>query len=157
MATIDVEVDERFEGQVDTALLERAVRTTLAAEGRDEALEISILICDDDEIHALNRDYRSIDSPTDVLSFADDGDQAGFVVPPGMPRYLGDLAISFERVVAQAHEYEHSVERELSFLTVHGVLHLLGYDHERGPEDEALMRARERAIMRALDLALDDE
>ena len=93
--------------------------------------------------------YRGVDAPTDVLSFGDDDadDGPAFVRPPGTPRYLGDLAISYERAVAQAAEYGHSRERELAYLAVHGVLHLLGYDHERGPEDAAAMRAREEAVM----------
>jgi probable rRNA maturation factor len=74
------------------------------------------------------------------------------VLPPAAPRYLGDIAISYERVVAQAAEYGHSPARELAYLTAHGVLHLLGYDHERGPEDAAAMRAREEAAMERLGL-----
>jgi probable rRNA maturation factor len=69
-----------------------------------------------------------------------------------MPRYLGDIAISYERVVAQAAEYGHSIARELAFLTVHGMLHVLGYDHERGPADAAAMRAREETVMQLLEL-----
>ena len=72
--------------------------------------------------------------------------------PPDAPRYLGDLAISYERVIAQAAEYGHSRARELAYLAVHGVLHLLGYDHERGEADAALMRAREDAAMEQLGL-----
>jgi probable rRNA maturation factor len=74
------------------------------------------------------------------------------VRPPDAPRYLGDLAISYERVVAQAAEYGHSRARELAFLTVHGVLHLLGYDHERGLADQVVMRAREEVIMQQIGL-----
>ena len=75
-----------------------------------------------------------------------------FVLPPDAPRYLGDIAISFERVVAQAAEYGHTPERELAYLTAHGMLHLLGYDHERGPDDAAAMRAQEEAAMEQLGL-----
>jgi probable rRNA maturation factor len=120
------------------------------------SIEISVLVTDDAALHRLNRDYRGVDAPTDVLSFADeeesDGAHSAFVRAPDAPRYLGDLAISYERAVAQAAEYGHSRERELAFLTVHGVLHLLGYDHERSPEDQASMRAREEAIMRQIGL-----
>jgi probable rRNA maturation factor len=154
---VEIDVDERFVAVVDTALIEQAVRAALAAEQQHGPLELGVRICDDDEIHALNRDYRAVDAPTDVLSFADDGDTAGFVLPPEMPRYLGDLAISYDHVVAQAAEYGHSVARELAFLTVHGVLHLLGYDHERGPEDEARQRSREKDIMRQIGLEFPDE
>lgn len=156
MLEIDIQIDERFAGEVDEALIERAVAATLAAEGVVEPIELGVLVADDAALHALNRDYRGVDAPTDVLSFGDDeADQdvpAAFVRPPGTPRYLGDLAISYERVAAQAEEYGHSRARELSYLAVHGVLHLLGYDHERGPDDAAQMRAREEAVMEQLGL-----
>ena len=153
---IDIQVDPRFENAVDPALIERAATGVFNAEQIAGVLDVSILITDDDELHRLNRDYRNVDAPTDVLSFADDGDDAGFVLPPGAPRYLGDIAISYERVVAQAAEYGHSHERELAFLVVHGMLHLLGYDHERGPEDERVMRAREEIIMNALGVRREE-
>ena len=92
----------------------------------------------------------AIDAPTDVLSFAEEA--AGFVLPPGMPRPLGELVVSYERVLAQAAEYGHSPDRELAFLVVHGTLHLLGYDHERGAADDAAMRERQRVIMGQLGL-----
>jgi len=156
MLEVDVQIDERFESAADAALIERAVAAALAAERLSGALEVSVLVSDDATLHQLNRDYRGVDAPTDVLSFADDEDAeaeaAAFVRAPGAPRYLGDLAISYERVVAQAAEYGHSRERELAFLTVHGMLHLLGYDHERGPEDEAAMRARQDVIMQQIGL-----
>ena len=155
--TVEVTVEEDLEERVaaaglDLALAERAVAEVLRAEAAPGPLEVGVLIADDAKLHALNRDYRGVDAPTDVLSFADDGAEGGFVAQPGAPRYLGDIAISFERVVAQAAEYGHSPARELAYLAAHGALHLLGYDHERGPEDEAAMRAREEAAMAALGL-----
>ncbi len=156
MLELDVQINPPFEGQADAVLIERAVAGVLAAEGVIEPIELGVLVTDDAELHELNRTYRGVDSPTDVLSFGDDEDEsagsAAFVRPPGTPRYLGDLAISYERVTAQAAEYGHSAERELAYLTVHGVLHLLGYDHERGPDDAAAMRAREEAVMQQLGL-----
>lgn len=157
MHTIDIQIDPQFESRADAALLERAVAAVLEAEGRRTPLEVSVLITDDAELHRLNREYRGIDAPTDVLSFAADADDGPmFAQPPGMPRYLGDLAISYERVLAQAAEYGHSQARELAFLAVHGTLHLLGYDHERGSEDAAVMRGREEAIMQILGLPRDE-
>lgn len=155
MIDVDIQVDEAFADYVDAALIEQAVAAVLAAERVEDAIELSVLVTDDAELHRLNREYRGVDRPTDVLSFADepdDGAPTGFVRPDDMPRYLGDLAISWERVVAQAAEYGHSQSRELAFLTVHGVLHLLGYDHERGPHDEAAMRTQEEAIMAQIGL-----
>jgi probable rRNA maturation factor len=153
--TIEVSVaeglEERVAAALDLSLAERAVAAVLRGEAAPP-LEVGILITDDAHIQQLNRDYRAVDAPTDVLSFADDGDSSGFAAPPGAPRYLGDIAISYERVLAQAAEYGHSPARELAFLAAHGCLHLLGYDHERGPEDTAAMRAREEAAMRELGL-----
>jgi probable rRNA maturation factor len=157
MIDVDVQTDDRFTSKVDMALIVRAVEAVLALEGTTGAIEVGVLVADDAELHRLNRDYRGVDAPTDVLSFADD-EQADaeahptFVRPPEVPRYLGDIAISYERVVVQAAEYGHSVERELAYLTAHGVLHLLGYDHERGENDTAEMRAREEAVMERLGL-----
>jgi probable rRNA maturation factor len=154
MVEVDVQIDERFAAVADAELIERAVAQTLAAEGIAGTVEVSVLVTDDAALHALNRDYRGVDAPTDVLSFAAEDETSGpaFVSPPGTPRYLGDIAISYERVVAQAAEYGHPRERELAYLTAHGVLHLLGYDHERGAEDAAAMRAREEATMDRLGL-----
>jgi probable rRNA maturation factor len=156
MIETDIQIDDRFQREVAPALIERAVAAALAAEGVGGAIEVSVLVTDDAALHQLNRDYRNVDAPTDVLSFADDDESdaapTAFVRPPDAPRYLGDLAISYERVIAQAEEYGHSRARELAFLTVHGMLHLLGYDHERGTEDQAAMRAREELIMQQLGL-----
>ena len=135
-------------------VLRAAVRTALAAEGMDFPCEVDILLTDNTGIHALNRAYRNVDAPTDVLSFPawdarpgpEDADPETGLVP------LGDMALSVERAAAQAREYGHSVQRELAYLTVHSVLHLLGYDHvDEGPE-KARMRAREEAILREMGL-----
>jgi probable rRNA maturation factor len=154
MVEVDIQIDERFVNEVDSSLIEQAVMAALSVEDVSGSIEISVLVADDTTLHALNRDYRGVDAPTDVLSFGDDAEpeQARFVRPPDVPRYLGDLAISYERVAAQAAEYRHSRARELAYLTVHGVLHLLGYDHERGEADAATMRAREEAAMERLGL-----
>lgn len=152
--SVEVQVAEAFVDGVDTALVERAVRAVLEYEDIPGPVEISVFVTDDAALHTLNRDYRGIDAPTDVLSFADDGDSA-FVSIPGAPRYLGDIAISYERALAQAADYAHSPRRELAYLVAHGTLHLLGYDHERGPDDATAMRTREEAVMAALGLPRD--
>ena len=136
----------------------RAVRTTLDAEGVDVPCEINVLLTNDTGIHRVNVDTRNVDAPTDVLSFPmfdltpgdkpaeEDADPAPGLIP------LGDMCISLERAQAQAEEFGHSVERELAYLAVHSVLHLLGYDHlDEGPM-KAQMRGREEAIMEALGL-----
>jgi probable rRNA maturation factor len=149
---IDVQVNPPFEQAVDAALIERAVAAVLEAERVEGEVEVSVLVADDATLHQLNRDYRGVDAPTDVLSFGDDEGDSAFVAAPGAPRYLGDIAISYERVLAQAAEYGHSAERELAYLAAHGALHLLGYDHELGPQDAAAMREREEAAMVRLGL-----
>ncbi len=155
--TVEVSLEEELAAQVaavglDLALAEQAVLAVLQAEGVAGPAELGVLIADDARLQALNHTYRGIDEPTDVLSFADDDSVTPFVGQPEGPRYLGDIAISLDRVLAQAAEYGHSPARELAYLAAHGALHLLGYDHERGPADAAAMRAREEAAMAALGL-----
>ncbi len=140
------------------ALIRRAIRTALAAEGVDCPCEVDVLLTNDAGIRAINRDMRKIDAPTDVLSFpqfdlrpgdkpsASDADPGSGLVP------LGDMVISVERAAAQAKEYGHSKGRELAYLATHSTLHLLGYDHlDEGPM-KAQMRQREEAIMQELGL-----
>ena len=155
MIEVVVQIDDRFADQADKELIERAVVATLVVEAVSGPVEVSVLVTDDAALQALNRDYRGEDAPTDVLSFAAEDQSSGgpaFVLPPDAPRYLGDIAISYELVVAQAAEYGHSRERELAYLTAHGVLHLLGYDHELGAAQAAAMRAREESAMERLGL-----
>ena len=141
------------------AFLRRVIRTALAAEGVDFPCEIDVLLTGDAGIHAINRDMRQVDRPTDVLSFPEfelrpgqlpgpeDADPGTGLVP------LGDMVISMERAAAQAKEYGHSNRRELAYLAVHSVLHLLGYDHlDEGPQKRQ-MRGREEAIMAELGLS----
>jgi probable rRNA maturation factor len=151
--TVDVQIaDELSEEHIDCAFVERAAMTTLTQQAYPHTVEVSVYVTTAEEVQQMNRDYRAKDAPTDVLSFADDGAESPFVLPPDMPRYLGDIAISWPHVVAQAAEYGHSQARELGFLTVHGVLHLLGYDHERSPDDDRAMRDVQDVIMALLEL-----
>lgn len=110
---------------------------------------VNIALVDDDYIHALNLQYRKVDRPTDVLSFA--AREGEPLCNPSKRDYLGDIAISLPTAIRQAKEYGHSLERELAFLTVHGTLHLLGYDH-MNPEDEKEMFALQNEIMEATGL-----
>jgi probable rRNA maturation factor len=109
-------------------------------------------VVDDDTIRALNRAYRGKDRPTDVLSFPLDDGSGEFVLPPGAPRHLGAIVVSLPRALEQAREYGHSPAREFGYLVTHGLLHLLGYDHE-APEEQRAMRAREEAALLAVGLA----
>lgn len=137
---------------VQTVLQKTAELLELADE-----TEISVLLVDNATIQELNREYRGKDVPTDVLSFPLEEEQGGEVEPEviGGPatRMLGDIVISVEKAVTQAAEYGHSVERELAFLLVHGLLHLLGYDHEKDEAAKKMMRSEEKRILTALGIA----
>ncbi len=134
----------------DAAAVRRAIETVGRLYDAEDA-EVSVTLTNDTHIHALNRQYRGVDRPTDVLSFAlaESAEPAVFGAPAAA--VLGDLVISLERARAQAEEYGHSYLRELSFLTVHGMLHLLGYDHME--EAERLeMEEQQRRVMEALGI-----
>ena len=127
-------------------LIQKAARAALDAEGADTPCEISVLLTDDDGIHALNREFRNVDAPTDVLSFPLNEPD-----PETGATLLGDMALNIPRCIAQGTEYGHGPEREIQYLTVHSVLHLLGYDHmDEGP-DKRRMRDREEEIMRKIE------
>lgn len=126
-------------------LVKRAVLAVLDFEDFGRRAEVSVTFTDNEGIHALNREYRNVDRPTDVLSFPlSDGEDYD---TDGDALLLGDIVISLERAQTQAEEYGHSFEREVAFLTVHSMLHLLGYDHETSPEDERDMFARQDEIL----------
>lgn len=118
--------------------------------------EVSITLVDNDRIQAINRDYREIDQATDVISFAlEDDDEADFAIffddelgesETGLPRLLGDIFISIDKVKEQAADYNHSFERELGFLTVHGFLHLNGYDHQTEAEEREMFALQEKIL-----------
>jgi len=127
------------------ALVKRAAACALRCEGVDEPCEISVTLTDDRGIHAVNREHRGVDRPTDVLSFPMDEPD----LDTGR-RFLGDMVLSLERAAAQAEEYGGGYEHECQYLTVHSVLHLLGYDHLDEGEEKARMRAREKVIMKEL-------
>ena len=137
-----------------SAIIRKCVETTLAAEGVKVPCEINVLVTNDKGIRAINQACRGIDKATDVLSFPmfqlEAGnppvDWEGYMDPDTNMCPLGDMAISFERAVAQAKEFGHSTRREVGYLTIHSMLHLLGYDHlDEGPQ-KAQMRGREEAI-----------
>ena len=140
-------------------LLRRAVEATLDYEQYGNPCEVSVTFTDNEGIHELNKKFRGIDRPTDVLSFplfdyAGDGEEPPVDDFKGM---LGDIVLSLEKAAAQAEEYGHSFAREAAFLTVHSMLHLLGYDHETSEEDELDMRRRQSEIMDMLGLSVASE
>ncbi|MBR2371067.1 MAG: rRNA maturation RNase YbeY [Clostridia bacterium] len=152
-------VDEALEAHVRSA-----ITATLEFECINESCEVSVTFVDNDEIRALNAQYRGIDSATDVLSFPleefedeeyddkDDGEESEAAFDE--PLMLGDIVLSLERAREQAELYGHGFDREVAFLCVHSTLHLLGYDHETGDEDEMDMRARQRAILESMGLSV---
>ncbi len=143
---LEIDVASPYEGEVDRDLLTRVLGEALAAQGMTGPVEVSVVITDDAEIQALNRQYRGIDQPTDVLSFPQEEGAIGVPRPPWAPLQLGDIAISYDRVRAQARAYGHSERRELAYLAVHGLLHLLGFDHETEPERQRMRAAEEAAL-----------
>jgi probable rRNA maturation factor len=144
--TISVQVDDPYAAEVDAADLARVVAATLQAEGRPAA-EVTVVVTDDETVRALNRQFLGEDSPTDVLSFPTAGETApGFVTAPEAATYLGDIVIAFPFARQQAAGLGRTLAEELRLLTVHGTLHLLGYDHAE-PEEEAVMWARQDAIL----------
>ncbi len=139
------------------ALTRRAVEAVIENEQYNNTCEVSVTYTDNAGIHGLNLQYRGVDRPTDVLSFPlmDFSGESEEPVADEPVTSLGDIVLSLERAREQAEEYGHSFEREVAFLTVHSMLHLLGYDHETGEEDERDMRARQTKIMNELGLAVE--
>ena len=136
------------------AIIKKCICAVLEAENIEPRCEINVLVTDDKGIRTINQTSRNIDKATDVLSFPMFELEAGnfpedweeYIDPETGLCPLGDMAISLERAVAQAEEFGHSVRREVGYLTIHSMLHLLGYDHlDEGPQ-KAQMRAREEAI-----------
>lgn len=133
--------------------LTKAMNVVAELEALSPQTEVDITLVDDDAIHELNRTYRGIDRPTDVLSFAlDEGEEEPEVDDDEIEHLLGDVIISAPTAVRQGEEYGHGLEREMTYLAVHGMLHLLGYDHME-EKDKLIMRKREEEVLRRLDLA----
>ena len=136
--------------------IRKAAKAALAYEHFTKDTILSITFTDNEGIRALNNEYRHKDSATDVLSFPMYTMRDGDVPEEDMAAELGDIVLSLERAGEQAKEYGHSFERETAFLTVHSVPHLLGYDHETSPEEEADMFRRQREIMEILGLKREE-
>ena len=147
---IDVQTELERVPESAGELVGRAVSAALENGGVKG--DVCVLITDAEEIQTLNRTYRKIDRVTDVLTFPAWEGQA--ILCP-KDEYLGDIAICYERALEQAEEYNHSLERELAFLAVHGSLHLMGYDHMTS-EDEAVMFAKQEEILLSLGLPRQD-
>ncbi len=154
--TIDFTDETNEVAAQHTELVEKLLQHAASVENIEPETEVSVTFVTNGTIQDINREYRGKDQPTDVISFAleelGEGEMA--VTFEGMPRVLGDIIISTDRAKEQAEEYNHSFERELGFLAVHGFLHLLGYDHME-PEEEKVMFTKQDEILQTFGLGRD--
>lgn len=147
-------IEEGIEVDTDADWMQGVVEKTLLSESAPPNVEISLVITGQERIRELNREYRGRDRPTDVLSFSlseqPENEPEAFIGPPDGLLHLGEIIISYPQAVIQARESSHSVKKEMAVLIVHGVLHILGYDHEKA-ELKPAMVAREKEILESLD------
>ncbi|SVA59336.1 uncharacterized protein METZ01_LOCUS112190 [marine metagenome] len=168
---IDISVDEPYQQELSEVWLRTVMEAALVeALPQGEPAQVGLVVTDDKTVQELNRQFRGLDEVTDVLSFSAshsghwegdpqesdeaspesvDSEELNFVLPPGEPSPLGEVIISFPQTIRQAQERNGLVEQELALLIIHGVLHLVGYDHME-PEDEAQMQAKERSALAAV-------
>ena len=136
-------------------LIRKACTATLKLEGFEDSAEVNVTLVNDEMIKEMNSKFRSIDASTDVLSFPLGENGEYDVNPETGAKMLGDIVISVEHALSQADLYGHGIEREVAFLTVHSMLHLLGYDHEQGGLEKTVMREKEEQVLEALGLAIN--
>ena len=149
---IEISVEKKFQGLMDEDWVRRMAQDILKAESVASPYEISLVFTDSEMVQQLNRDYRGVDEPTDVLAFymlPQKEANSSFVLPPDGITRLGEVVISYPQAVEQAREQGYPIEQELALLIIHGILHLLGYDHEK-PEEESQMRAREKELLEGM-------
>ncbi|MET3504818.1 rRNA maturation RNase YbeY [Halalkalibacter oceani] len=152
--TVDMNDETSTITEAQQSLVRELLKKTAELEKLEGETEVSVTFVSLERIQEINRDYRGKDQPTDVISFAlnDQDEEELEVVAEGLPNVLGDIIISVSHIRSQAEEYGHSFERELGFLTVHGMLHLLGYDHLT-EEEEKDMFSRQEDILSAYGLS----
>jgi len=151
---IGIHVEGEFRGLVDSRWVKGIAKRVLKAEGVAPPYEVSLVFTDSKTVRQLNRDYRGVDKPTDVLAFymlPQKKVDSSFALPPDGVTRLGEVIISYPQAAEQAKEQGHSPERELALLIIHGILHLLDYDHEK-PEEESEMREKERELLERCSL-----
>jgi len=146
---VEIRIHPSFAAQLDAAHLRQLVEKALSYLRVPAGTGMSLVVTDEREVQELNRRFRGVDAPTDVLAFGEGEQEGPFVSAPEAPPYLGDVVIAYPRAEAQAAEHGHSVEEEMRLLLVHGILHLLGYDHVT-PEEKAIMWARQDEVLQAL-------
>ncbi len=159
---INIIIDGEFEGCPDSKWFRSVGERALKAQNISSNTEMGLVITNQTRVQELNRTYRGVDRPTDVLAFymtPEEGqgvEPAPFVVPPDGFIHLGEVIISYPQAAIQAQEHRHPVAKELAILIVHGVLHLLGYDHER-PEQKRKMSAKEQAVLNKILVDMEEK
>jgi probable rRNA maturation factor len=146
---IDIHTEGEFRAFVEERWVRKIVRQVLKAEQVASPYEVSLVFTNADRVKQLNRDYRGVNEPTDVLAFhmlPERQSDSSFALPPDGVTRLGEVIVSYPQALAQAKERGHSLERELALLVIHGILHLLGYDHEESREAKK-MREREKELL----------
>jgi probable rRNA maturation factor len=146
---INISIDKGFDGCPSRRWLENVIRQVLEAQGAGTAIEVGLVIATGERVKELNRDYLGEDAPTDVLAFSameENEAQSPFIHPPDGLLHLGEVIIAYPQAVLQAEEHGHRLKKELAVLLIHGVLHLLGYDHD-APDSARRMRAREAELL----------
>ena len=154
---INVLIEGEFDGCPDEGWLENVVEQVLIAQRAGSDVELGLVVAGQERVQELNRSYRGKDEPTDVLAFSATEEMGAdfppFVQPHDGVLHLGEVIISYPQAITQAEEHRHSVKKELAILIIHGVLHLLGYEHDK-PELELQMRTRESEILAHIERRL---
>ena len=149
---INVIIDGDFAECPEESWLRSVAEQVLLAQSVSSDVELGLVIANQERVQELNRSYRGDDRPTDVLAFYMKSVEEAFVAPPDGVLHLGEVIISYPQAVIQAREHQHSLKKEIAILIIHGVLHLLGYDHAK-PKPERQMRAREAEILNCIEVA----
>ncbi|GAH05660.1 unnamed protein product [marine sediment metagenome] len=156
---INVLIDENLEGYLEVSWLRSVAEQVLVTQDASSKVELGLVITNQERVRQLNRSYLGKDEPTDVLAFSmlpeplATGESeffSSFVQPPDGVLHLGEVIISYPQAVIQAEEHQHSVKREIAILIIHGVLHLLGYEHDK-PELGHQMRSKEKEILNCIE------
>ncbi len=159
---INVLIEEGFEGYLEVSWLQSVAEQVLTAQDASSKAELGLVITGQERVQQLNRSYLGKDEPTDVLSFSmlpepsatgESEVSSPFVQPPDGVLHLGEVIVSYPQAVLQAEEHRHSVKREIAILVIHGVLHLLGYEHNK-PELERQMKTREEEVLSCIEEGL---
>ena len=160
---INVLIDEGLEGYLEVSWLQSVAEQVLVAQDAGSKVELGLVITGQERVQQLNRSYLERDEPTDVLAFSmlpeplttgESEASSPFAQPPDGVLHLGEVIISYPQAVIQAEEHRHSVEREIIILIIHGVLHLMGYEHDK-PELERQMKTREKTILSGIEGGLE--